>query len=661
MTHDQTRFLEHIAYQLRVDCLKATTQAGSGHVTSCLSAADIVAALFFYCMQFDPDDFKNPCNDRFILSKGHAAPLLYAVWKELGKISEEELLTLRQFDSPLEGHPTPRFAYNEVATGSLGQGLSMGCGMALAARADGLSYKTYVLLGDSEMTEGSNWEAAEIASFYKLDSLIAIVDVNRLGQSTETIEGYALERYVKKFEAFGWRAFTVDGHDIQALINIFDEIKVAQDKPTVIIAKTVKGYGLDADVEGHDGFHGKAMPPEKLEFFLEKLRTRFADASSFDSARMNSIRFSLCSKHSPRAGTLLHQNKFSDDVFSARGECPDKPLGEDGCIEPCEQLDVVMDLPKFTTSEKIATRYAYGTGLVALGKINSRVVSLDAEVKNSTYAELFEKEFPQRFYQCFIAEQNMVGMGVGMQVRGKIPFISTFAAFLTRAHDQIRMAAIGQSALRVCGSHAGVSIGEDGPSQMGLEDLALMRAIPESVVLYPCDAVSAYKCVELMAGYEQGISYLRTTRGATPVLYKNNEKFVLGGCKQLTWSAEDKVCIIAAGITVFEALKAHEELLKESIPIRVIDCYSVKPLPVKEILAAAQACNNRVITVEDHYPEGGLGEAVCAALAGNNIKITCLAVKKLPRSGKPEQLLAYEDIDAVAIVSAVKSMFIAER
>lgn len=630
MTHEQTRFLQHIAYRLRVDCLKATTQAGSGHVTSCFSAADIVASLFFYGMQFDRDDFKNACNDRFILSKGHAAPLLYAVWKELGKISEKELLTLRQFNSPLEGHPTARFAYNEVATGSLGQGLSIGCGMALAARADGLSYKTYVLLGDSEMTEGSNWEAAEIASFYGLNNLIAVVDVNRLGQSTETIEGYGLQRYVKKFEAFGWRAFTVDGHDIQALINIFDEIKVTQDKPTVIIAKTVKGYGLDADVEGHDGFHGKAMPPEKLDFFLEKLRTRFTDAVIFEAAHR---------------------------------EFQNKSLNKEKCLELYEQQrttehESVMDLPKFTTGEKIATRHAYGTGLVALGKINATVVSLDAEVKNSTYAELFEKEFPQRFYQCFIAEQNMVGMGVGMQVRGKIPFISTFAAFLTRAHDQIRMAAIGRSALRICGSHAGVSIGEDGPSQMGLEDLALMRAIPESVVLYPCDAVSAYKCVELMAGYEQGISYLRTTRGVTPVLYKNNEKFVLGGCKQLTWSAEDKVCIIAAGITVFEALKAHDELLKESIPIRVIDCYSVKPLPAKEILAAAQACNNRIITVEDHYPEGGLGEAVCAALAGNNIKITCLAVKKLPRSGKPEQLLAYEDIDAAAIVSAVKALFI---
>lgn len=623
MKDDQTIFLEHVAYALRVDCLKATTQAQSGHVTSCMSAADIVAVLFFHAMRFDINDFKNPCNDRFILSKGHAAPLLYAVWKELGKITASELLTLRQFDSPLEGHPTSRFKYNEVATGSLGQGLSMGCGMALAARADKLPFFTYVVLGDSEMTEGSNWEAAELAAYYKLDNLIAIIDVNRLGQSTPTIEGHNLQPYIKKFEAFGWRALEVDGHNVAALIKTFDSAKIMEGKPTVIIAKTIKGYGLDADVEDREGFHGKAMPQEKLGIFLESLRERFPTVLLETSS-----------------SAQISERKGCDGVSPAQARAREK----------------VIDLSHYKTGDAIATRYAYGEALVALGKINEHVVVLDAEVKNSTYAELFEKEFPRRFYQCFIAEQNMVGMAVGLQVRGKIPFVSTFAAFLTRAHDQLRMAAIGQAALRVCGSHAGVSIGEDGPSQMGLEDIALMRGLPESIVLYPCDAVATYKCIELMAGYEQGISYIRTTRGKTSVLYKNNESFMIGGCKQLTWSAHDKVCIVAAGITVFEALKAQEHLVQEGILIRVIDCYSIKPLPVKDLLAAAQACGNRVITVEDHYPEGGLGEAVCAALAGNALKITCLSVKKLPRSGKPEQLLAFEEIDAAAIIAAVKNL-----
>lgn len=637
MKQDKTIFLEHVAYMLRVDCLKATTQAGSGHLTSCLSAADIVAVLFFHAMRFDSDDFKNPCNDRFILSKGHAAPLLYAVWKELGKITAIELLTLRQFDSPLEGHPTARFAYHEVATGSLGQGLSMGCGMALAAKADKLSFKTYVLLGDSEMAEGSNWEAAELAAYYKLDNLIAIIDVNRLGQSTATIEGHDLERYVKKFQAFGWRALTVNGHHVDELVHVFDDAHTTQGKPTVIIAKTVKGYGLDADVENQQGFHGKAMPPEKLGTFLEMLRTRFP---------VQLLERSSCEQASEGMGIGRHDYVSLPDELLCKGSEKD--------VETSKPQP--MAVPTYTTGEKVATRYAYGKALVALGKSNAAVVSLDAEVKNSTYAELFEQAFPDRFYQCFIAEQNMVGMAVGMQVRGKIPFASTFAAFLTRAHDQLRMAAIGQAAVRVCGSHAGVSIGEDGPSQMGLEDIALFRGLPESVVLYPCDAVSTHKCVELMAAYDKGISYLRTTRGATPVLYKNNEKFTLGGCKQLTWSVQDSVCVVAAGITVFEALQAHHQLLQENISLRVIDCYSIKPLPVKELLAAAQACGNRVITVEDHYVAGGLGEAVCAALAGNNINITCLAVTKVPRSGKPEQLLAYEDIDAAAIVKAVKNM-----
>ena len=633
-----TETLEQIAYQVRLDCLHATTAAGSGHVTSCLSAADIIAVLFFHTMRFNPDDYANPCNDRFILSKGHAAPLLYAVWHQLGKVSDEELLTLRQFDSVLEGHPTPRFPYAEAATGSLGQGLSIGLGMALTAKADKLPFYTYVLLGDSECAEGSVWEAAEIAAYYKTDNLVAIVDVNRLGQSTQTMEGWQLEKFQKKFEAFGWKVFSCDGHEIADIIKAFDAAKEVRGQPSVILAKTVKGCGLDADVEDKNGFHGKAMPQEKLEFFEGKLKERFEKNKQAHAAVLDKLE-------------LIGYIKSKNFHESAQFEC--RPQG--GVSRTAGGAFPIPDLPPYTTNEKVATRKAYGNALVSLGKIYPNIVSLDAEVKNSTYAEIFEEKFPDRFYQCFIAEQNMIGMAVGMATRGKIPFVSTFASFLTRAHDQIRMAAIGQVPLRICGSHAGVSIGEDGPSQMGLEDIALMRAVPESIILYPCDAVSAHRCVELMAHY-QGISYLRTTRGATPVIYKPIEKFTIGGCKQLVWDAADKVCILAAGITVFEALKAHELLKQENILIRVIDCYSIKPLPEEEILQAAKMCGNRLITVEDHYIQGGLGEAACAALIGKNIQVTCLAVTKLPRSGKPEELLAYEDIDATAIMKTVKAM-----
>lgn len=615
---DEKKRLEAIAYALRVDCLKATTQAGSGHVTSCLSAADIVAVLFFHVMQFDINTFKNPLNDRFILSKGHAAPLLYSVWKELGCISEDELLTLRTFNSVLEGHPTTRFEYNEAATGSLGQGLSIGLGMALTAKADKHAFKTYVLLGDSEMTEGSNWEAAELASYYKTDNLIAIIDVNNLGQTGQTIEGYQTERYRKKFEAFGWSAFVCDGHSIEDLIAVFKKADESKHQPIVIIAKTIKGYGLDSEIEGKNGFHGKAIPKEQLNFYSEKLRERFPQAAE-DLSTM--IPF-------PHRKTIDKKDEKKETIM--------------------------LDVPIYRLNDSIATRYAYGQALVALGKACQNAVILDAEVKNSTYTELFEKQFPERFYQCYIAEQNMIGMAVGMVIRGKIPFSSTFASFLTRAHDQIRMAAIGNAAVRICGSHAGVSIGEDGPSQMGLEDIGMMRALSESIILYPCDAVSAYKCVELMANYTQGVSYLRTTRGATPVIYNNNETFTIGGCKQLRWSLEDKACIVTAGITVFEALKAYDILKAEGILIRVIDCYSIKPLPKDELFEAAQMAGKHIITVEDHYPAGGLGEAVCASLINSNIKITCLAVTKMPRSGTAAELFAYEEIDAAAIVCSVK-------
>jgi transketolase len=596
-----------------------TTQAGSGHPTSCLSAADIVAALFFYAMHFDPQNPHNPNNDQFILSKGHAAPLLYAVWKELGIIAPADLLSLRDIDSVLEGHPTPRFSRVDVATGSLGQGLSMGIGIASAARLDKREYKTYVLLGDMETTEGQVWEAAEIAAHYKLSSLIAIIDCNNLGQSTQALDDYDLDAYHAKFTAFGWHSLIFDGHAMPDIMRAFDQAKKNKDKPMVLIAKTIKGYGLDT-IENKQGFHGKAFSSAELPSLLEQLKKRFPAAATYD------------------------------DEYQWQPQIPSTK----GISVPSKKVTSVSLKQTYATSSDVATRKAYGQALVDLGAQLADGVVLDAEVKNSTFAELFEKHYPDRFFQCFIAEQNMVSMGVGLTARGKIPFISTFGAFFTRAYDQIRMAAIGRSALRLCGSHAGVSIGEDGPSQMALEDIAMMRAIPDSAILYPCDGVSTYKMVEIMAHRNDGITYLRTTRATTPIIYSAQEEFELGGCKILRQSEHDVACIVSAGITVFEALKAYEMLQKENRSVAVIDAYSVKPLAEATIIAIAKKSGNRIITVEDHYLEGGLGQAVAYAVRNESITIECLAVTKLPRSGKPEQLLAFEEIDANAIVKMVK-------
>ncbi len=610
-------FLEHVAYNMRVSSLKMTTQAGSGHPTSALSAADLVAALFFYAMHFDPQDPQNSNNDRFILSKGHASPILYAAWKELGVLSEQDLMTYRRFDSCLEGHPTPRFSRSEAATGSLGQGLSIGVGMTLSARIDHLDFYTYVMLGDSEVAEGSVWEAAQLASFYKLNHLVAILDCNRLGQTTQTMEGHDVGMFVERFAAFGWHTLVVNGHDMHDCMIAFDQAKKMRDKPTIIIAKTLKGYGID-QAENKNGFHGKAFSKEELPAILEHMQQRFADAS-----------------------------KKSDYAWS-----PQLPTQKSKKNDEKKLLKITM--PKFESDKKIATRKAYGLALVQLGESMSDVVCLDAEVKNSTYAEFFADKFPDRFIQSFIAEQNMVGMAVGLAARGKIPFASTFAAFFTRAFDQIRMAAIGRAPLRFVGSHAGVSIGQDGPSQMGLEDIAMMRTIPDSVILYPCDAVSTFKSVELMANRSTGISYLRTTRAETPHVYDVDETFEIGGCKILKQSDHDVVCVVAAGITLFEALKAYDLLQKEDISIAVIDLYCVKPLDSQALIKVAQKANGNIITIEDHYLEGGLGEAVVYAVRNENIQVRCLAVTKLPRSGKPEELLAYEAIDAAAIIKSVK-------
>lgn len=620
MDNQLKEFLEHIAYKLRVDAVKMTTKAGSGHPTSCLSAADLVVALFFYAMYFDPKNFQNPNNDRFILSKGHASPLLYAAWKEAGAISEDELMTYRQVDSALEGHPTLRFPYTEAATGALGIGLSIGAGMSLAAKMDKRDFYTYVLLGDSEISEGCIWEAAEIAAYYKLNHLVGIVDCNRLGQTGETMHGYHVDRYVAKFEAFGWHVLVIEGHDMQQIMEALEAARTIKDRPTMIIAKTIKGYGV-ARSEDKNGFHGKAFAKEELDEILAELAQRFSEAANYVHA------------------------------FEWR---PSLPLASQADEEHC--VSVAVEPLPYKKGDMVPTRKAYGQALAVLGEVCPNIVSLDAEVNNSTFASIFAAAFPDRFVQCFIAEQNMIGMGVGMAARGKIPFISTFAAFLTRAHDQIRMASVGNSNLRISGSHAGVSIGQDGPSQMGLEDIAMMRALPESVVLYPADAVSTAGLMERMLEYTKGISYVRTTRMAMPVIYDNEASFVIGGCNILHSSKRDVACVVAAGVTLFEALKAYETLQKQGINIAVIDLYSIKPLDRETVLKVARQANSQIITVEDHYPEGGLGEAVMHALDTELIKIHCLAVNKLPRSGKPEELLALAGIDAAAIIKQVQKI-----
>jgi transketolase len=615
------KFLESKAYQLRRWSLLMTGQAGSGHPTSCLSAADIVAALFFNTMHYDPDNFHYPNNDRFILSKGHASPLLYAAWHELGKVTNEELMTYRVFGSPLEGHPTLRFAYAEAATGSLGMGLSIGLGMALNATLDKLDYHTYVLLGDGEMAEGSVWEAIQLAAYYKADNLVAIVDCNRLEQTGETMYDHNLNAYVERFKAFGWHTVAIDGHDMQEVMRSLDDARKITGKPTAIIAKTFKGHGVTF-VEDKNGFHGKALTKDDLKKALDELAHNFPDAAHYHNEY----------EWEPK---LPHHIEITQKQNNQNISVPE---------------------PTYNKADKVATRKAYGQALAALGTVDTDVISLDGEVKNSTFAEIFEHAHPERFFQCFIAEQNMVSMGVGFNLRGKKAYISTFGAFLTRAHDQIRMAAIGQATIHLVGSHAGVSIGQDGPSQMALEDIAMMRALPDSIVLYPCDAVSTYKLVEQMAAYDTGISYLRTTRMDTPVYYNNTDKFAIGGCKVLRQSDTDQACVVGAGVTLFEALKAYDQLevMEKPIRIAIIDLYSIKPLDVETLIKIGKAANNRIITVEDHYLQGGIGEAVTYALRNTGINITCLAVTELSRSGKPEELLAAAGIDAQAIVNAVK-------
>lgn len=606
--------LQARAGRLREHSLRATSEAGSGHPSSCLSAADLVAALFFDVMRYDPADPGNPSADRFVLSKGHAAPLLYAAWAEAGALPLERLLTLRRIDSELEGHPTPLFPGTVAATGSLGQGLSVGVGLAWNAKQlDHTDQRIYVLCGDGEMAEGSMWEAAAIAAYYRLDNLTAVVDVNGLGQSQRTMYGDDVSAYVERFAASGWRAVAVDGHDMAAIVRVFDDAGAGDGRPLAIVARTTKGQGV-ALLAGRENWHGKALKKgAELDTALAEVRA------------------------ATPAPALI--------PVAPRG--PRRP--------PAAPPVGPMSPPRYRNGEQVATREAYGTALAKLGAADPRVVALDADTKNSTFAERFLAVHPDRFMEGFIAEQNMVGAAVGLSAAGRIPFVSTFACFLTRAFDHIRMAAISRANLKLAGSHCGVSIGEDGPSQMGLEDLAMMRAVPGATVLYPADAVATERLVETMAA-QPGIHYLRLTRPKTPVIYGAGEAFPIGGAKVVRSSDRDRLTIVAAGVTLFEALAAHAELGRDGIAVRVIDAYSVKPIDEAVIRAAAGATGGLVLTVEDHYFDGGLGDAVLNALATEPSTVTKLAVRDIPRSGKPEELLHLHGLDAASIAVRVREI-----
>lgn len=604
-------FLQNKATQLRIDSVRATSEAGSGHPSSCCSAADIVAVLFFSVMRYDPHNPKAPNSDRFVLSKGHAAPLLYAAWAEAGLFPTDDLLKLRTLTSDLEGHPTPRLPFVDMATGSLGQGLAVGVGLALnAKRLEKNGARTYVLMGDGESVEGSVWESVELARHFKLNNLCAIVDVNRLGQSDPTMLQHDMQAYKARWRGFGWNALVVDGHNYKALLAAFAEATKVKDKPTVLLAKTLKGKGISF-MENHPSWHGKPIPK----------------GAESQKAIDELTRLIKPSKAAPKIKPLpppTHRPKPTKSMAS----------------------------PSYKPGDLVATREAFGTALVALGEADSSVVALDADVKNSTYTDKFAKQFPDRFFENFIAEQNMVGAAAGLAACGKVPFVATFAAFFTRAYDFIRMAAISESNIKLVGTHVGVSIGEDGPSQMGLEDIAMMAAQPEVTVLYPSDATATHRLVEAAARHK-GMTYIRTGRPKTPVLYGPEESFHIGGSKVLRQSSADSLTIVAAGVTLFEALKAHDELRAAGISVRVIDLYSIVPIDRTTLLDSARATQNRILTVEDHYAHGGLGDAVLNAVSTEGIKVHKLAVRQIPHSGKPEELIDHYGIGAGAIVEAV--------
>ena len=602
--------LSQKANNLRIHSIVSTSESGSGHPTTCMSAADIVSVLFFHSMRYDIHQADNPNNDRFVLSKGHAAPLLYAAWAEAGIIEVDDLLNLRKIDSDLEGHPTPRLPWVDVATGSLGQGLSVGLGMAINGKyLDQLDYRVYVLMGDGETAEGGVWEAAALAAHYKLDNLVGIVDVNGIGQSQQTMYGFDVDSYCRRFESFGWNTISIDGHDIGQIISAFTQAHSIKGQPTMIVAKTFKGQGVSF-TENVDGWHGKAIPDEQLEQALKELGPVVDVPVPIQAPTVSKLQSQSVSK-----------------------------------IEP----------PKYQIGNEIATRSGYGTALAKLAAANPNVVALDGDTKNSTYAEQILEVDENRYFEMYIAEQNLVGAGIGLSKRGKIPFVSTFAAFFARAYDQIRMSAISQANIKYVGSHCGVSIGEDGPSQMGLEDLAMFRAIPDAVVLYPSDPVATERLVAESAEYD-GIVFLRTSRPKTSVIYNNKEMFPIGGSKILKSSENDQITVVGAGVTVHEILKAYQELRADELLIRVIDLYSVKPIDAQTLIKSAESTGNIIITVEDHYPEGGIGEAVQSAVSENGICVHKLAINGIPRSGQPDELLRTFGIDANSIVKKVKAV-----
>ncbi|MCI2420751.1 transketolase [Saccharopolyspora sp. K220] len=603
---DHLTFRFELAQQLRVDSVRASSAAGSGHPTSSMSAADLLAALLDGHLRLDfgrPDD---PRNDHLIFSKGHASPLYYSCLKAVGAIDDAELLTFRKFGSRLEGHPTPVLPWVDVATGSLGQGLPIGVGLALTAqRLDRLPYRVWVLCGDSEMAEGSIWEALEHAGHEQLDNLIALVDINRLGQTGQTMHGWDLDAYAARAHAAGWRTLQIDGHDPEQVEAALKDAESGDGRPVAVLAATKKGKGV-AEVEDKPGFHGKALvhPDEAIR-------------------ELGGIRDLRVTPAKPTGTEAPH-------TFAVRGG----------------------GLPAFEVGSKVATRKAYGEALRALGDRRGDVVALDGEVSNSTFSELFRDANPERYFEMYIAEQQLLSAAIGMQVRGWVPFASTFAAFLSRAYDFIRMAAVSRANLRLMGSHAGVSIGEDGPSQMALEDIAAFRAVHGSTVLYPCDGNQTVRLVEAMAD-RGGISYLRTTRGGTPVIYEPGEDFPIGGSRVVRDG--DDVTLVGAGITLHEALRAAEILAKEGIQARVIDLYSIKPVDVHTLRRAATETSG-LVTAEDHWPEGGLGESVLSALAGTETPVRILAVRTMPGSGTPAELLGQAGIDAPAIANAARKL-----
>jgi transketolase len=599
-----------LAQQFRVDSVRMSAAAKSGHPTSAMSAADLAAVLVDGYLRYDFTDPKSPANDRLVFSKGHASTLLYAIYRAAGVVSDDDILQYRTLGSMLEGHPTPAIPWVDVATGSLGQGLPIGVGMALAGKQlERLPSRVWVLCGDSEMAEGSMWEAFEHAAHFELDNLTAIIDVNRLGQRGETMVGWDLDVYVARAEAFGWNAIEVDGHDLEAIDGAFTKAIATSGKPTVVVARTLKGKGVSS-VENQNGFHGKPLDDP--------------DAAIAELGGVTDIRV---------------------DVAKPETAAPERAAA------------APLELPRYELGTEVATRKAYGDALAALGSSRPDVVAVDGEVSNSTFAETFAKAHPDRYFEMYIAEQQMVAAAVGMQAVGWRPFASTFAAFISRAYDFVRMAAISRATFSLCGSHAGVSIGEDGPSQMALEDIASLRAIHGSTVLHPCDANQTAKLVAAMAD-TNGISYLRTLRPATPVLYSPDEEFAIGGSRVLRSSDNDEVALLGAGITVHEALRAADALAEAGVAARVIDLYSIKPIDEETLRAAAEATGGRLVTIEDHWAEGGLGDAVLAALADTEEppRVVKLAVREMPKSGKPDELLARAGIDAEHIAAAARQL-----